>query len=208
MILLSFLGFGLITDKIKKCADKSGQSERRGFVQVFSNGGVAAVFSVAFLLSRNEAFVVGFCASLAEALADTASSGVGAFSKKNYDIFRFKKCNVGESGGMSVVGTFAGFCGASVISLLCYALDLIGWKEVLIVASVGFVGCVFDSFLGSVFQVKFKCSVCGKTVERRTHCGVPALYLRGVKFVGNSFVNLSSTVFSGVLGLVLFLFEN
>ncbi len=202
LILLSFLIGGLITDKIKKKADKTGQSERRNFVQVVSNGGVGAIFALAFLITKQDAFVVGFCASFAEALADTAASGIGAFSKNTLDPFRMKKCECGLSGGMSLVGTLASVLGALVITLISVALGAVNLFGAVVIVTAGVAGCIFDSFLGSLFQVKYICTSCKKITEKKTHCGEKTAYYRGIKFVDNNLVNFLGTLFAALLASV------
>ena len=204
LILLSFLVLGLATDKIKKKADKLRQSEKRGALQVLCNGGVGAALALAFLFTGERCFLVGFCASLAEALSDTAASGIGAMSKRTYDIFKFKKCDNGISGGVSLIGTLAAICGSVLIAAISFAVGLLEVGDALLVCSVGFTGCFFDSFLGSLAQVKFRCNVCGKITEKKLHCGVETRYHCGLRFLDNSFVNLLGTLFSGALAVVLY----
>lgn len=204
LILLSFLIFGLLTDKIKKTANKSRQSEKRGAIQVLCNGGISAVFALAFLVSGERCFLIGFCASLAEALSDTAASGIGSMSKRTYDIFRFKKCENGISGGVSLLGTLASLGGSALISAISLALGLIDFGGAVLVFAVGFVGCFFDSFLGSLVQVKFRCDICGKITEKKIHCGAGTRYFSGIKAVDNSVVNFLGTLASGILAAFLY----
>ena len=199
LILFSFLLGGVITDKIKKKAEKMKQSEKRGAMQVLCNGGVCALFSLAYFITGELAFLVGFCSSLSEALADTAASGIGVFSKNTYDVFRLKKCDKGLSGGVSLIGTSAALCGAAVISLICLALGMLRFESAVLVTLCGFLGCFFDTFLGSIFQRKYECTVCGKITEKKIHCGDVTRHFRGIKFIDNNVVNFLGTLFSGAV---------
>ena len=68
-----------------------------------------------------------------------------------------------------------------------------------------FLGGVFDSFLGSLVQVKYRCVVCGELIEREEHCGTPTVHHSGIKVMSNDLVNLLGTAFSAILAIILFL---
>lgn len=212
VILLSFFALGLITDKIKKrhkCkgrkAKNCGKSNPRDHRQVLANSLVAAVCSILFLLTSNRVFVVSFVAAFAEALADTAASGIGSLSHKAYDPFRMRPCRAGLSGGMSLIGTMSSIVGAAVISLIAYAFGMLSIIESVIVILAGFLGGIFDSLLGSLIQVKYRCTVCDEITEKAMHCNTSTVKHSGIRFVDNNFVNFMSTVFASVLASVLFI---
>ena len=212
VILLSFFTLGLITDKIKKRhkskgrkAKKCGKSNLRDHRQVLANSLVAAVCSLLFLLTSNRVFVVSFVAAFAEALADTAASGIGSLSDKAYDPFRMRPCRAGLSGGMSLIGTMSSIVGAAVISLIAYAFGMLSIIESVIVILAGFLGGIFDSLLGSLIQVKYRCTVCDEITEKNMHCNAPTIKHSGVVFVDNNFVNFMSTVFASVLASALYI---
>lgn len=211
VILCAFFIGAIVVDKIKNKYKNNGRNEYRtnhecrNYMQVFVNGVVAFVFSVAFLVTKNSVFIVPFVASLAEAFSDTAASGIGAFSNTVYDPFRRRRCESGLSGGMTVVGTVASIVAAFVIAFLAYLLRFsnFGFRELLIVATSAFLGSVIDSCLGSLLQVKYKCPVCGAVTEKEEHCGIDTLKCAGVSFIDNDIVNLLSCAFSAVLATVL-----
>lgn len=213
-VLAFFFVGSVVIDKIKKHGKKAGQSENkdvekrgdcRSTVQVLANGGVATVAAIAFLLTGNQAFVIAFVASLAEAFADTVASGVGSFASGAYDVFHMRPCVKGISGGMSVIGTLASLVSAFSVALVAFAFGRIGVKSVLIIGLFGFLGGVFDSMLGSLAQIKYKCTVCGSVTEKEEHCGKKCERFSGIVFVDNDFVNLMGTVFAAVLAAVLYL---
>lgn len=211
LILCSFFVGALIIDKIKKRVKNKGRtdieskSDYRDHMQVVANGAIAFLSSVAFLITGWNVLFIPFVASLAEAFSDTVASGIGAFSSSTYDPFRRRKCEKGLSGGMSPEGTFASLVGAFTISVIAYFLGFAdyGITEFFIVAACAFLGAVFDSFLGSVLQAKYRCSVCGCLTEREEHCDTPAAKCYGVSFVDNDVVNIISSAFSAVLATVL-----
>ena len=170
IVLCSFFGGAILVDKIKKRIKNNGRNDIsakddcRDYVQVMANGGIAFASSVAFIITKNALFVIPFVTSLAEAFSDTVASGIGAFSTSTYDPFRRRSCEMGMSGGMSVLGTLSSLFGAiiiSLIALLCGFAEF-GFNEFLIVCVCAFAGAIFDSFLGSVLQVKYQCDTCGK----------------------------------------------
>ena len=212
VILLAFFALGILTDKIKKAGEKREQKatchkktrgETRNCIQVISNGGVGGVASLLYLLTGERMFLIAFVASVCEALADTAASGIGSLSKTAFDVFRMKRCDKGLSGGVSIIGTVASLIGALLIALIAMFFGAITLTEVLIVSLCGFLGCAFDSLLGSVAQIKYKCALCGKITEKRTHCENTAVYYSGLKFVDNNTVNFLGTLFAASLAAFL-----
>lgn len=211
IVLCSFFIGAIIVDKIKKRAKNQSRITRnnnedcRNYMQVFANGLVAFVVAIAFLVTKNPIFVIPFVASLAEAFSDTVASGIGAFAKAAYDPFRCRKCENGISGGMSLEGTFASLVGALLISFIAYFVGFAeyGIKDFFIVSLSAFLGAVFDSFLGSVFQIKYKCESCGKITEREVHCDIPTVKFSGYSVIDNDVVNMISCAVSAILATAL-----
>ena len=206
-----FFGGSVIVDKIKKQSknksrnDIDAKGDCRDAMQVLVNGLPATIVAAASLITGKDIFIIPFAASLAEAFADTAASGIGVFSKHTFDPFRMKKCERGLSGGMSLIGTFASLIAAFVIaaSMLIWNVDGYGIRGLLIVAISGFVGALIDSMLGSLIQAKYKCSSCSKLTERIEHCSTPTTRISGIASVDNDVVNLISSSFAATLALIL-----
>lgn len=213
VVLCSFFLGAVAVDKIKKRIkkqtniDKNEDKDCRNYIQVLANGAIAFVSSVAYIVSGSPLCIIPFVASLAEAFSDTVASGIGAFATNTYDPFRRKKCECGLSGGMSFEGTLASILGALLISYVAYALGLLGYgiSELFIVAACAFLGAIFDSILGSLLQVKYRCQICGKTTEREEHCDTPTLRESGVVAIDNDVVNILSCTFAAILATVLVL---
>ena len=205
VLLMSFFVGAILIDKIKNKAKKQGRTDEsqkgdcRDYMQVLANGLPSCMFALMYLATDNKAFIIGFCASLAEALADTAASGLGIFAHNTFDPLRFKKCDQGLSGGVSFIGTFASFVASYLIGVIAYAFGYLNLTELLIVSIAGFVGALIDSFLGSAFQVKFKCAICGKVTEKKLHCGTATEKYSGFDFIDNDIVNLISGTLASVL---------
>ena len=210
IILCTFFVGSITVDKIKKhyknqSRNNDVKSECRNYMQVLVNGMIAFLCSISFIVTKNSIFAVPFVASLGEAFADTVSSGIGVLSKRTYDPFRRQKCESGLSGGMSLIGTLSSFLAALIISVIAYCLGFnsFGFAELLIVTICAFLGGIFDSFLGSLFQIKYRCAECGKITEREEHCDTQTVRYSGFAFIDNDIVNLLSCTFSAVLATVL-----
>ena len=207
VLLLTFLMLGVFTDKFKlKNMDISeAKGSRRDALQVLANGAVAAVTTVLYFAFSWRALLVAYVASLAEALGDTAASSFGSHAKITVDIFRLRKCKKGISGGVSLIGTLAALLFVAVIPLMAFAFGLLALSEAILSAIVAFAGVIFDSLLGSLLQVKYKCAVCREITEKREHCGTATEKSSGVSFVDNDVVNALSTFFAATLAVLCYL---
>ena len=211
VLLCTFFLGSILVDKVKKRYKKQGRTSKsakgdcRDYMQVLANGLPAFAFSVAYIITGKTIFAVPFAASLAEAFADTVASGIGAFSKHTFDPFRMKKCEPGISGGMSFVGTLASLFASVLMGVIAFTLGFSGFnlRAVLIVSLSAFLGAVFDSLLGSLVQVKFRCQSCGAITERAEHCGKPTVRHSGLSSVDNDMVNLISSSFAAILATLL-----
>ena len=208
ILLATFLFGGVIIDKIKKRAKKQGRTEEekpshsRDALQVAANGAVPALIALLYFITKNQIFILAYIASLAEAFADTAASGLGAFAKRVIDPFRLKSIQNGLSGGMSIVGTLSALVGAFAFSALgfFFGISPMLWVKIALLA---FLGTLIDSLLGSLLQVKYRCSVCGAITERREHCGARTERYSGISFINNDIVNFISVAFTSLLAILL-----
>ena len=208
VLLLSFLVGGILVDKVKALRKREDTITKKGdcrdSIQVIANGLIPMAMAVLFASTFNPVFIVAYVAVLGEAFSDTAASGIGVFSKKTYDIFRFKKGVCGLSGGVSLIGTAAALIASVLFSLLAVAFGIRNVEIILIIITSSFCGMLFDSLLGSLFQVKYKCSVCASLTEREQHCSKPAKIYSGYPFFDNDVVNVLSGAFSAGLSILLY----
>lgn len=210
ILLLVYFASSIITDKVKKRArgiapeaPLQTKKFKRNIVQVASNGAAAGICALLLFITESPAFAVGFVAALAEALSDTAASGIGALAKKTYDPFRRRICEKGVSGGMSLIGTLSSFCFGVAFSALAYAVGVISIYGAAVVSAAAFLGMIIDSALGSLLQAKFVCKVCGRSHEKPICCGTPSKRVSGVGFITNSTVNLISNTLCAVITVVV-----
>lgn len=207
ILLLSFLFLSIAIDKVKKlgkCEDTvTKKGDCRDEIQVIANGLIPMVLALMYFYTKNFLFVISYVAVLAEAFADTAASGVGVFSNKTFDLFKMRRCQKGISGGMSIIGTSASLVGAVLFSLLILPFGIKSFLFILVTSLSAFLGVIFDSFLGSVVQIKYRCAVCSQLTEREMHCDTPTVRAYGYKFFDNDVVNVSSGVFTAVTSIIL-----
>ena len=195
-----------------KRADPSGlrrKSGKRDAVRVLCNVGVGTAMILLYgILGKSghpSRFLMAFSAVMAESLSDSLASKLGPLGKgKTVDICTFREVGVGLSSGVSGAGSAAAAFGAALIGALCLLLPGADGKAALLVAAIGFLGCLFDSVLGSLIQVKYRCPVCGALTERDRHCGVPGRVERGWRRVNNDTVNMLSNLFAAVLAILVF----
>lgn len=210
VLLLSFFAIGTLSDKVRKAkktailADVEQKGDCRDCLQVFANAGVSMIAAFLFSLTAHPVFLLAVIASLAEALGDTLASGIGVLSTRTFDLFRMRPCTPGVSGGMSLLGTLSAALGCAILTGIAWAwLGFSAFIALLIFVSA-FLGTVFDSMLGSLAQLKYRCRVCGKHTERRVHCNTATQRIGGIRPMDNDCVNLLSTAFSAILVAVLF----
>ncbi len=202
--LLSYIG-----RRRKALLGFEAKGARRDAVQVLANGGVPALLAIGFAVSpdtRNIALL--FLASLAAVNADTWATEIGAlFPGRPRLLSSFKSVPHGTSGAVSLVGTLAALAGAAFIAWSATFAwpsrsPILLWRpdsaELITVAWAGFLAAYVDSLLGATVQEQFKCGVCGKITDRRDHCGLAAVRIRGLKWFTNDAVNLVTSL-SGVL---------
>lgn len=214
LILITFLVLSVISDKIKKHklgeieSIKRGKrvravSKPRNEIQVLANGGAALVCAIAYIIFPRPAFALAFVVVMAEALADTVSSGLGVFAYETYDIFRLKKCDMGVSGGVSVIGSIAAVISSAVIPTLAFLCGLIKPIYIPICIGTALLGCLADTLIGSLLQEKYKCQKCGCVTDSKTHCKLDTVKISGFSVIDNNVTNFVSNVFCAVLIMLI-----
>lgn len=205
VLLLLYFALAKVTDKIKYIGYKSEQKigESRGTRQVIANGAVAFLSACLYLLTHLHIFIPLYVTALCESLSDTAASGIGIRSRVAFDLFRWRRCSSGESGGVSLAGSLAAVFFAALFSFISYLLGVLTLNQTLIVLLSSLLGVTLDTFLGSLLQVRYRCELCGSITERSICCGRSTVLFSGTPAMTNSAVNLLSTVFSTIVCFLL-----
>lgn len=141
--------------------------------------------------------------AMAAATADTWATEIGTWAGGvPRSPLTARAMKPGESGGMTVFGTFGGLVGAALIGQAALWLwDDFGLRHAVSIEIAGFAGMWFDSVLGASIQYKAVCPACGRVVEERDHVH-PVERRTGLGFVDNDVVNLVATIAGGVLAAV------
>jgi len=99
-------------------------------------------------------FQLGFFGAVSAALADTLSSEIGYYSKKQpWLISTFKRVPRGTDGGVTRLGELAGLLGGLTIGLL-YLIFFQNYIHFVIIVLAGVIGTNVDSIAGAIFETK------------------------------------------------------
>ena len=128
-----------------------GRGGRREIGSVVGNAGAGVAF--AFLAAATpypEAFSIAMLAAFATALFDTSATEIGqVFGRHPILLTTWRAVPEGTPGGVSLAGTLAGVCGATVLASGGWAMGLVAGPAVLAVIFGAFCGSTFESLLGA-----------------------------------------------------------
>ena len=200
--LISAAVIGKLSKRIRGLDRIHKKGGRRDAVQVLANGGAALAAMLIHAFDSSPVYLAVFTACLAEACSDTWASEIGVLSKSEpVSILTFTKVPKGLSGGVSLLGT----CSAMLSSVLygifafsCY--DGINLSLVMVVIFSSFAGVMTDSVLGATLQAHFydeKEDII--TEHSRDRKGNALKLVRGLRFMDNDMVNLTSNIITFVL---------
>ncbi|MCL5433378.1 MAG: DUF92 domain-containing protein [Candidatus Marsarchaeota archaeon] len=182
-VMAYFLILSAIVTETKRVYKKSIKlyQKSRGIYNVLANGLMPFIIVVLiFVFNPSIMLLVAFIASVAAVTADKFSSEIGVINGRPFSIITFKRIEKGVSGGISLLGTIAGFVGSLLISFSVFLLPLLNFNlsaNILIflffiVLISGFAGTIIDSFLGyfeengigNKFTTNFICSLAGALI--------------------------------------------
>ena len=207
LTLFFFFAVALLADSVKRekkekfLSAREAKGTRRDAYQVLANALLPAAAAVFFSVTQKTVFLLPFVAGMAEALADTAASAIGVLSPTTFDLFRFRRGERGMSGGMSWLGTGAALLCAFALSFFTCLFGVVSPIFALAAGCVAFLGSVFDSFLGSLFQVKYRCVVCRRLTEKTECHDMRTERVGGLPFLDNDLVNLFSSLFTVIVSV-------
>ncbi|WNQ09776.1 DUF92 domain-containing protein [Paenibacillus aurantius] len=222
--LLAFFLSSTLLSRWKKKAKSTAEegyekSGRRDAGQVAANGLPAALLCVAQAVWPDPAWLAAFLGVMASVNADTWATEVGGLSRRPpRSILTGRVVAPGTSGGITLLGSGAAAAGSLFIGAASFLLLLLypdpawagqpsGLSAVLCFAAAlagGLVGAFSDSLIGAKWQRMYRCAVCGRTVEKTSHCGRPAVFARGWRWMNNDAVNIISSLLGGVAGAVIY----
>ncbi len=193
-----FLISGSLLSKLNK---PQKEKQGRNAKQVFANGIVGVVLMVFYGITHQNIYLLAAMVSFSVSMADSTSSEVGVYCKgKVFDILSLKKMPIGVSGGISVIGTFAGFGGAALLSFATVYFYHFSLRIFILITVAGFVGMLLDSILGSWLQAKYK-----TTHGAFTDDDAGTQKVKGYNWCSNDMVNVLSNAFITLLFLIIHL---
>ncbi|MDZ7805664.1 MAG: DUF92 domain-containing protein [Gracilimonas sp.] len=155
-LVLAFFISGSILSKDQVSEEGFLQKKfRRDSKQVWANGFWFCLGLVIWFLSGQSMYLVAASASLAATTSDTWATEIGyrRFRSKTRLITNWEKVEPGTDGAVSFHGTIGGLLGAAFIGLMYWLLSEDGnLLEVTIISSLGFLGCLVDSYIGARYQ--------------------------------------------------------
>ena len=167
---------------------------RRTPVQVFANGGVAAL--AALLVLHDSLWLLAFGGALAAAAADTWSTEIGSRASATPRLITTgRPVPPGTSGGVTWRGSLGGVAGAAALAAAAVLVGLLTPLAGAWTAAAGVGGGLADSLLGAALQARFRCAACGAIREvRRCGCGGDMVLSSGAACLNNDGVNLACTL--------------
>jgi uncharacterized protein (TIGR00297 family) len=181
----------------------------RNWPNILANGGAAATFAVAELISGERVFAVLYLGAMSAAASDTVATELGLLSRSAPRLITKLRVRVspGTSGGVTALGFCGTFLASVVIGVVAALLGVVrgaaGVDIVLIAVIGGVVGSIGDSLVGATAQRKSLCVVCGKPSENLVHCGRRTERQSGFESVDNNIVNLMATLVGAGASLAL-----
>ncbi|MEM2945818.1 MAG: DUF92 domain-containing protein [Thermoproteota archaeon] len=223
IVMLAFLILGVASTKYRrkdKEADALTQEKGgvRSWVNVLANGGPAAISIMLEHFFRMEIFLVFFITTVCSAAADTLATELGLLSSSKPRLITNLKRSVekGVSGGVTLLGTFAGFSGALAIALVSLTLQQANAPGIIprasnvqslfVACSIGgFLGMVVDSLLGATVQEAYFSKADSRLHEKPGKQGEYVL-VKGFRGFNNHVVNFVSNIIAGILGITIYVF--
>ncbi len=208
MLLFFFLTASILSKVIGGHNTLEEKGSVRDTFQVLANGLPAFICLFFSVVTDNKAmFLIGFAAALAEAEADTFAGDIGILSHKDpVSIITFTKVPKGLSGGVTLLGLCGAMLGAILVATLFVGTYYLSLSMFSIIVFSGFIGALFDSFLGAAIQVHYR-DESGKLTEcKYDKDGKLNKRVRGIPFINNDVVNLLSGLFASSIAALLALF--
>ncbi|WP_028530866.1 DUF92 domain-containing protein [Paenibacillus sp. HW567] len=215
ILLLFFISSSLLSKlhhenkaELEATYDKTG---RRDAGQVFANGGLGMLLVLLNAIYPLEIWGYLFIGVMATVTSDTWATEIGTLAKKPpRSVLTGRRLPTGTSGGVSLPGTLAAAGGGALIGAASWLLRAASGMPdhsflLLTLAGLlgGLAGAFADSGLGATVQRMNRCTVCGREVEASRHCGQPTVYARGWRWMDNDAVNAASSIFGGIVALVI-----
>ena len=192
----------ILKNDISSVVKKTGVKD---LTEIFVNGVWAILAIILFAITQSKLFLVVALLSMSAGFVDSLASDVGTLSRfAPYDPIRRKRVEKGVSGGVTVLGCAASLIGAVLFATAVKFICELPTYSIISMAVFLYAGCITDTILGSLIQVKYKCSICGHITEKETHCNTSTTAVQGVIWINNDVVNFVSGLVVFLLSFLLF----
>lgn len=204
------IGFFILGSLFKNKQRKREQHGRNA-IQVIANSMIALIaLSVFHFWDMEVGLMVALIMFIGSA-SDTLGSEWGTRLKgKTFDITSWQTIPNGLSGGVSIEGTIASFMGASLLAGLAVMIryfltpDTLApvfyhtvWQDWMLLAGMGFLTSIMDSYLGALFQAKYTSSKNSHLSDEKED-EKSRLYA-GFSWMTNDLVNFFSNVIVAII---------
>ena len=213
LLLIFFVSSSLLSrlfsNRKSKLNEKYEKGSQRDAGQVLANGGIAALFAgLHFFIPSALWPWLAFSASLAAVNADTWATELGVLDPKLPRLITTgQPVEKGTSGGISLGGNLAALAGAGLVAACAQIVRPVqGYLVIFSLTTLaGFLGALFDSYLGATVQAIYTCPTCKKETERHPiHTfNTATTLLRGFKWLNNDLVNLGCALTGALLGFAI-----
>ena len=191
-----FILSSLLSKIVKNTSFYQTKGSTRDIVQVYANGGIALLICIFEFIQPNTINFFLFLASVSAAMSDTWATEIGKISKKRpISIINFIPMDHGLSGGITRIGIIGSLLGSSLFGFTIWCVIPMPSFIVYGIILCGFVGSIFDSFLGATIQAKYETQT-GEIIESYQE---GTNFISGISWVNNDMVNLMNTAFAPIL---------
>lgn len=204
--------FSKLGKKRKKSLDNIHEKgDKRDYIQVFANGGIALFCLFLFKVTDDSKFFIAAAVSFAASNSDTWASELGVLGKgKTISLIRGKVIERGISGGVSLFGTIAALLGSLLIASIFTITSIynIGYSGntmniFFTIALCGFLGSIIDSIIGDTIQGQYKDNINGIITEKKYSDKGKNELIKGYSIINNDIVNVASNLIATVIALII-----
>jgi len=187
-------------------SEKYAKGSRRDWGQVLANGGLGAFLVLVQAYHPDQLWPwLAYAGAMATVNGDTWATELGVLSRTPPRLITTGELiEHGDSGGVTITGSFATLSGAALLALvmILFGGPTASPSGAAAVILGGLAGAFFDSLLGATVQAIYYDPKCAKYTEHRVPDVSPE---RGWAWMNNDAVNLISSMFGALTTVMLWI---